>query len=197
MNLCGICVAVSAGASRASGQSQESIPQHVVAEACLRPHVLSAIGIWLMRSRQRVDWRGRRWGAFEHHAQEGQAGNRRFFVGIIYCCPSLKVTCAIKTFNKTGICKYKQVNITPSRDDPFGVSFPVGMSIAWHPGVPGRFRMPHAVCVTCAVATAPGAPVLKSLMRWGGIAFPGLFAQERAEQRAPCCVGFPGSQTWA
>lgn len=187
---------MSAGASHASGQSQGSIPQHVVVRACLRPHRLSAMGMWLMKSRPRVEWRGRRWGAFEHHAQEGQAGNRRFFVGII-CCPSFKVTCAIKTFNKMGICKYKQVNITPSRDDPFGVSFPAGMSVAWDPGVAGGFCMLHAVCVTCAVATAPGSPVPKSLIGSGGIACPGLFAQEGAEQRAPCCMGFPESQAWA
>lgn len=39
----------------------------------------------------RADARGRveGWGsACEHHAQEGQAGNRSFFVGNIYCCPS-------------------------------------------------------------------------------------------------------------
>lgn len=188
---------MSAGASHASGQSQGSIPQHVVVGACLRPQGLSAMGMWLMKSRPRVEWRGRRWGAFEHHAQEGQAGNRRFFVGIIYCCPSFKVTCAIKTFNKMGICKYKQVNITPSRDDPFGVSFPAGMSVAWDPGVAGGFCMLHAVCVTCAVAAAPGSPVPKSLIGSGGIACPGLFAQEGAEQRAPCCMGFPESQAWA
>lgn len=149
MNLCGVCVAVSAGASHASGQSQGSIPQHVAAGACLRPHGLSAMSMWLMKSRLRVEWRGRRWGAFEHYAQEGQAENRRFFVGIIYCCPSLKVTCAIKTFNKMGICKYKQVNIAPSRDGPFGVSFPAGMSVAWDPGVAGGFCTPRSVCHVC------------------------------------------------
>ena len=64
MNLCGVCVAVSAGASHASGQSQGSIPQHIAAGACLRPHGLSAMSMWLMKSRPRVEWRGRRWGAF-------------------------------------------------------------------------------------------------------------------------------------
>lgn len=42
----------------------------------------------------------------------------------------------------------------------------------------GGLCTPHVICVTCAVAAAPEAPVLKSLMGSGIIAFPGLFAQE-------------------